>query len=54
MHKINICIESKMWIKHCSSIDKKIKQILKKVLKVKKIFDKKILKLQFCLLVLIR
>ena len=41
MHKINICLESKAWKKHCSSIDKKIKQILKKSIESEKIFSQK-------------
>ena len=41
MHKINICIESKVWIKHCNNIDKKIKQILRKSIESEKIFDQK-------------
>ena len=41
MHKINICVESKMWSKYCSSIDKKIKQILKRSIESKKIFKQK-------------
>ena len=38
MHKINICEESKAWKKHCSSIDKKIKKILKKSIESEEIF----------------
>ena len=41
MHKINICVESKIWNKHCSSIDKKIKQILKTSIESEKIFRQK-------------
>ena len=41
MHKINICVESKVWKKHCSSIDKKIKQILKRSIESEKIFRQK-------------
>ena len=41
MHKINICEESKVWAKHCSSIDKKIKQILKRSIESEKIFRQK-------------
>ena len=41
MHKINICIESKEWIKNCNGIDKKIKQILKKSIESEKIFNQK-------------
>ena len=41
MHKINICVESKIWNKHCSSIDKKIKQILKTSIESEKIFSQK-------------
>ena len=41
MHKINICIESKVWNKHCNGIDKKIKQVLKKSIESEKIFNQK-------------
>ena len=41
MHKINICLESKVWNKYCSSIDKKIKKILKKSIESEKIFRQK-------------
>ena len=41
MHKINICVESKIWNKHYSSIDKKIKQILKTSIESEKIFSQK-------------
>ena len=38
MHKINICIDSKIWIKYYPNIDKKIKQILKGSIKSEKNF----------------
>ena len=41
MHKINICIESKVWIEHSSIIDKRIKQILKRSIESEKTFCKK-------------
>ena len=41
MHKINIRVESKVWRKYCSSIDKKIKQILKRSIESEKIFRQK-------------
>jgi len=41
MHKINICVESKIWIKHSSSINNKIKKILKTSIDSEKIFLQK-------------
>tara|TARA_B100000575_G_C23015746_1_gene584967 strand:- start:442 stop:894 length:453 start_codon:yes stop_codon:yes gene_type:complete len=41
MHKINICLESKMWIKRIPNIKKKIKQILKSSIESEKIFLQK-------------
>ena len=41
MHKVNICMESKMWTKRISSIDKKVKQILKRSIETEKIFVNK-------------
>tara|TARA_B100000963_G_C22568378_1_gene644846 strand:+ start:695 stop:1147 length:453 start_codon:yes stop_codon:yes gene_type:complete len=41
MHKINICLESKMWIKRIPNIKQKIRQILKSSIESEKIFFKK-------------
>ena len=41
MHKINVCMESKAWTKRSTSINKKIKQILKRSIKSEEIFCKK-------------
>tara|TARA_B100000963_G_scaffold209854_1_gene182786 strand:- start:9429 stop:9881 length:453 start_codon:yes stop_codon:yes gene_type:complete len=41
MHKINISIDSKEWIKNFPNIEKKIRQILKKSIMSEKIFLKK-------------
>ncbi len=41
MLKIDILVESKMWTKYISNIEKKIKQILKRSIKSEKIFDQK-------------
>ena len=38
MHKINICEESKVWTKHSPSINKKIKQILRRSIESEEIF----------------
>tara|TARA_X000000950_G_scaffold266290_1_gene341596 strand:- start:380 stop:832 length:453 start_codon:yes stop_codon:yes gene_type:complete len=41
MHKINICLDSKIWIKNVPKIENKIRQILKKSIMTEKLFIKK-------------
>ena len=41
MHKINICLDSKIWIKNAPKIENKIRQILKKSIMTEKLFIKK-------------
>ncbi|RZO88753.1 MAG: rRNA maturation RNase YbeY [alpha proteobacterium HIMB114] len=41
MHKINICLDSKIWIRNVPKIENKIRQILKKSIMTEKLFFKK-------------
>ena len=41
MHKINICLDSKIWIRNVPKIENKIRQILKKSIMTEKLFSKK-------------